>query len=381
MNTRWYQSAFLLLLGAGCRIAPAPDTCGNGLPEPGEICYSRLESFPVGGDPISVVLGDLDGDDRLDIIVNNLLSEAVSVLLNQGQGEFSPHTLIPVGNAVAIALGDVNGDGALDLVTANSREEAVSVLLNQGDGSFAAPILFPAGIAPSGVAIGDLSGDGRPDLAVPDFLSNTVDIFLQQEDTSFLRAASFEVGSAPQQVAIVDVSGDSLADILVANSDFFFHLLAVDTLSLFLNEGDGSFSSLTLPVGGEPEGLAVGDLDGNSLIDFATANFESGDISVYLSQGGESFSALSPPLPSLEVFSLALGDINQDGALDIAASGPPGLTAHLNDGNGAFSPLEETFDEESIRSVALGDINEDTVPDFVYVIPALDEVRVLFSNP
>jgi hypothetical protein len=66
---------------------------------------------------------------------------------------------------VSVAIGDLNGDGKPDLVTANYLEDgAVSVLLNGGDGSFRAKLDYGTGGGPYSVAIGDLNGDRKPDL-------------------------------------------------------------------------------------------------------------------------------------------------------------------------------------------------------------------------
>lgn len=52
-------------------------------------------------------------------------------------GSFGTARLFSVGNGpISVAIGDLNGDGSLDLVTANSDSNDVSVLLGTGTGSF-----------------------------------------------------------------------------------------------------------------------------------------------------------------------------------------------------------------------------------------------------
>src|SRR2546426_653398 len=80
---------------------------------------------------------------------------------------------------VSVAIGDLNGDGRADLATANSTfsSNTVSVLLGTGDGSFGAKTDYGTGSDPRSVAISDLNGDGKPDLAT-NSSSNTVSVLL-----------------------------------------------------------------------------------------------------------------------------------------------------------------------------------------------------------
>src|SRR5579859_3815279 len=66
----------------------------------------------------------------------------------------------------SVAVGDVNDDGRLDLVVADRSSNAVSVLLGEGGGAFQQHVDYSVGtgLAPSSVALGDFNGDGKPDL-------------------------------------------------------------------------------------------------------------------------------------------------------------------------------------------------------------------------
>ena len=74
---------------------------------------------------------------------------------------------LPVGDApVSVAVGDFDGDGSVDLAVANLGSNDVSVLLNRGDGTFGAAVTYPAGNSPSSVAVADLDGVNGLDLVV-----------------------------------------------------------------------------------------------------------------------------------------------------------------------------------------------------------------------
>src|SRR5262249_45969346 len=72
---------------------------------------------------------------------------------------------------ISMAVGDFNGDGIPDLAVANLGRYTldngwVSILLGNGDGTFQGPKNYPAGIEPSFLVVGDFNGDGIADLAV-----------------------------------------------------------------------------------------------------------------------------------------------------------------------------------------------------------------------
>jgi hypothetical protein len=121
----------------------------------------------------SVAIDDLNGDGTLDLAVaggyyfTQVCHGFVSVLLGNGDASFqAPRTFQVAGCATSVAIGDLNGDDRLDLAVAAWYGSNVNVLLGNGDGSFGGLRYFDAGDA--SVAIGDLNRDHRPDLAVAD---------------------------------------------------------------------------------------------------------------------------------------------------------------------------------------------------------------------
>lgn len=119
--------------------------------------FSGNQEFSVGATPEELVLGDIDGDGDLDVLIAkgfSSSSSAVSVRLNNGRGQFSGTQEVEVGTAPnALVLGDVDGDGDLDLLTAiGTTSGAVSVRLNQGgvglcDNDQEAPVILAAGLS------------------------------------------------------------------------------------------------------------------------------------------------------------------------------------------------------------------------------------------
>jgi hypothetical protein len=104
---------------------------------------------------------------------------SVSVLINDGNGTFAARVDYVTGVApVSVAVGDMNGDGKLDLAVANSHDGTASVLLNNGDGTFAAKLDYGTGDWPNSVDVGDLNGDGTLDMVIANRFSDTVSVLL-----------------------------------------------------------------------------------------------------------------------------------------------------------------------------------------------------------
>src|SRR6266851_2435330 len=142
------------------------------------VSFEEARNFEVGSRPLSVAVGDFNGDGVQDLVVSNRNSNNVSVFLGNGDGTFQAARNFNAGSTPSsVAVGDFNGDGWQDLVLA-AETEVVVVLLGNGDGTFGGAQWFGAGLAPFSVVVGDFNGDMRPDLAVANQNSNSVSVLI-----------------------------------------------------------------------------------------------------------------------------------------------------------------------------------------------------------
>src|SRR6516225_4512269 len=217
---------------------------------------------------------------------------------------------------------------------------------------------YPTGISPSSVAIGDLNGDGRLDLVTANIggdplgtptPAGTVSVLLGNGGGTFSAATPYPTGSVIRSsVAIGDLNGDGRLDLAVTNYGSPSSLVPAGTVSVFLGAGGGTLAAATqYPTGtGLPgaQSVAIGDLNGDGRLDLAVAN-SSSSISVLLGQAGGGFLTLSPRAlsPVNNFSSVALADLNGDAKLDLAVTnygsspGDPGtVLVLLGNGNGTF---------------------------------------------
>jgi uncharacterized protein (DUF2141 family) len=204
--------------------------------------FSHPATYSTGRDslPNSVAIGDLNGDGSPDLVTADLVSSAVSVLLNRGDGSFRAKRDRAGQYPISVRIDDLNGDGKLDLATISPVGSTLSTLFNRGDGSFAPKRDYRTGTRPWSLAIGDLTGDGKPELVTANaYLSDpkrrnpgTVSVFVNKGDGSFLPKLDYRPGKFPRSVAIRDLNGDGKLDLATANADD-------NTVSVLFNRGDG----------------------------------------------------------------------------------------------------------------------------------------------
>ena len=232
----------------GCGPTTVGVLLGNG-----DGTFQDVVPYALNNDPAtSVAIADLNHDGKPDLIVG---TNSLEVLFGNGDGTFqAPVSLITNSEIRAVAVADLNGDGKLDIVACGGRD--TYVLLGNGDGTFLTPLFYSPGAQVGQIAVADLNGDNRPDIVVPNYTlgDSTVSVLLNNGDGTFKPAVQWDTGyPSALAVAAADVNGDLKPDLVVAN--------AGNGVSVLYGNGDGTFQSpLTFKTYGA-DSVAIADVN------------------------------------------------------------------------------------------------------------------------
>ena len=146
--------------------------------------FASPSTLVVGAGPVSMAIGDFNGDHHADVALLQAGSNMITLLPGRGDGTFGPSsTIVLPASPVKILAADMNSDGNLDLIVMfTTGSPAFAILYGNGDGTFQSPITYQDARIPSDFAVGDVNSDGRMDVVVAsqsaNFTQYGVDVFL-----------------------------------------------------------------------------------------------------------------------------------------------------------------------------------------------------------
>lgn len=319
-----------------------------------------------------LAVGDVNVDDRLDLVIGVSSSQDTNTLITQdasgasqlpccyksAQNGFTQTSLSGgTRQTRSVALGDVTGDGVIDLVIGNSDYDN-QLMVGDGNGGFEEPMLLPGGSSTStyAIALGDFTGDGVLDILVGN--SGQANTLIYAAGGSFV--ASEILGShslRTEQIALHENSNGGIDVYHVGINGYGQHVV---------DDGSGSYTQQNFQVSPHTSktygvDVALADVNADGVDDILVATTSSGlRLFTISSSGSTTMSTLLSSPGYKKILSIALGDFNGDGAIDVVA-GENGYDNYLllNDGAGSFSSSSLAGGSMATYDVAVGDLTND----------------------
>ena len=331
-----------------------------------------------------IVADDFDGDGNPDLALTSWEDNQATVLLGSGDGTFPDRTVL--GTRVhpnAIAVGDFNGDANPDLaITNGGGQEDVTLLFNGGNGMFwnASSLNVGRDADLNFVIAGKFTSDDRPDLAIlKTSATDFCEIWEGDGNGGFSEKPSVDTGRKPIFAAAGDVDEDSHLDLVVANWDD-------NTVTILLGNGDGTFSQATgspVSVGVNPRSVALGDLNGDGHLDIVTANYGDSTLSILLGQGDGTFTPGTPIVSAGNTAMVVVGDLDRDGKPDLSVTrwSADLVTVFRGIGDGTFSATSLDFEVgDEPGFLIISDLDRDGSLDLAVANHGSGDVTLLLNR-
>jgi hypothetical protein len=359
---------------------PSPNTPSNASEQS---LFTNAPGSPVAvqDGPGNVLIGDMNNDRKLDLVVALGSARSITVLEGKGNGQFGAAlSNTTVAEAPGeIATGDLNGDGKLDVAVSSHDSYPVVLLTGDGKGGLTiaptSPIVMKLGQHPHthGLAVADINRDNKLDLITCNNADNDISLAFGDGRGNFTRAPqSFPVGPSPYPFAVGDVNNDGWPDIAAtatATGPSRREQLPLSrALTLLLSDGKGGLSPRQLPLRtSAPWFAAIADLNGDSRPDIVATHHEQNAMTVMIGDGRGGFTEAngSPFDFGVALFHLIIVDADRDGRMDVVATNGNSLRVLSGDGRGGFKSAATIPVGPGAWRIAAADVNGDGAVDVV----------------
>lgn len=365
-----------------------------------EILYNRIaeggfhKSINIPGknaDTRSVVIADINNDGFPDTVFGNFEGRN-EIICNERGMAFSKNTTFlgdESSKTRSITPVDVDFDGDIDLIFGHESRRS-EIFINDGQGSFTPDFeLEDKDLLTSSTAAADLFGLREINIILVNENSDKCNQIYYGGVTAF--GSSFSGNSlswsAPEDipgcykkstsVSIADFNNDTLLDIVISNDEY-------QSNTLLINRGYNKtekWYEITLPgKNTNTKSVAVADVNGDGAIDIVFGN-DGQENEILVNNGDGSFLNYSLPDTSMSTTAVSVADVNSDGHIDLFFANKYAqdlLLINNGDGNFTFNIIPGSFAISS--GLAVGDLNKDGHLDLVIATYSQQNKYMPFSD-
>ena len=291
------------------------------------------------------VVADFNQDNQTDLMLTQ--SNSVYLQLLKGPDWLDDnHTEFVELTPISLQAGDWNNDGRKDIAVANRGMDSISILLNNGNDNFTTAATLDTADFPQQLMQGDWNGDNVTDLASISVGENLLQLWKGKGDGTFEKTLDLDTPSSPQQLELADFDCDGRQDLAVSSR-------SAEVLRIWYGDGSGNFGSqFDLPAGRGPSSFGVADFNEDGVLDFVISNrfvvaFASvttltGDMALVLSNGSPNRGTAAYKSPELFAAThhlqgdtpgdVIIEDVDGNGKLDLMVALPQQAKVALFDG-------------------------------------------------
>lgn len=318
-------------------------------------------------------LADVDNDGDLDIVSSSANDDTIAWFENDGDPVnpfFTKNTITLTANvATSVVVADLDNDGDLDVVSSSSQDDTVAWYENDGnaDPTFTKIIITTTADWAFIVAVGDLDNDGDLDIISGSQSDQTLAWFENDgaTDPSFSQNVISTTVSGIHDVSMGDLDNDGDLDILVATQ-------YDNTVSWYENNGatHPSFIKNIITTNAMTvKSVSLGDLDNDGDLDVLSTSTADNTIAWYENDGATNpiFTKIVISSTVSDLLTVNVGDVDGDGDLDVLVANVNTFDYYENDGalNPTFAKILITSNSNSTSSIVGGDVDNDGDLDIV----------------
>ncbi|WP_417198199.1 FG-GAP-like repeat-containing protein, partial [Bizionia sp.] len=323
--------------------------------------FTGIFDLPEAPASSNLAWGDYDNDGDLDIMVSSVFTgpsnRGPAIYTNNGDDTFSELN-VDFGNIYSrsnLAWGDYDNDGDLDIIFTGYRGSQgftsgiTRLFTNNGNSTFTELTIDNiSDVEKASVAWGDYDNDGDLDILISGQVGSyfngvisTTKVYTNNGDETFSESYTVNLPALTlSSVAWGDYDNDGYLDILLTgnqdNNQAFTKLLK--------NNGNKTFTenTTTTLTNVYTSSVAWGDYDNDGDLDILLTGrgTNSDPVSKIFRNDNGAFTDINEQLTGVFNGSVAWGDYDNDGDLDVLIAGGGSITKiYINDGNDAFNEL------------------------------------------